>query len=144
MEERDPNSTTGFKYFKHFLFQIQKYLTTLFRPQCENKKWSKGTMYFCRDHEKSLCVIWFFVLHSKCGWERNPSKESVQECMAFIKTLMKFMTKWYDECNEKQNNQDLSEELKFFNELLLSIDEKVLNDKIKALTNNFFIFYNSV
>ena len=44
---------------------------------------------------------------------------------------MKFMTKSHYECNEKRNNQDLSEELKYFNELLSSIEEEVINDMIK-------------
>ena len=91
-------------------------------------------MYHCRDHEKSLCTIWFFVIHSKCWWEGDPSKESVQECMTFIKTLMKSITKWHDEYNEKQNDQELSEELRYYSEQLSSIDEKVINDRMKALT----------
>ena len=81
------------------------------------------------------CVQYdFFVIHSKCRWEGNPNKESVQECMTFATTLMKSITKWHDEYNEKQNNQELSEELKNYNEQLSSIDEKVINDKIKSLT----------
>ena len=76
----------------------------------------------------------FFVIHSKCWWEGNPNKESVQECMAFIKTLMKSITKWYEEYNEKQNDQELFDELKNYNDQLSSIDEKVINDKIKTLT----------
>ena len=91
-------------------------------------------MYHCRDHEKSLCTIWFFVLHSKCNWEGNSNKESVQECITFAKTLMKYITKWYEERNEKQDDQDLSEELRYFNQELSFIDEKVINDKIKSLT----------
>ena len=46
---------------------------------------------------------------------------------------MKFMTKLHYECNGKRNNQDLSEELKYFNELLSSIDEKVINDRVKTI-----------
>ena len=59
--------------------------------------------------------------------------------MAFVKILMKSITKWYDECNEKQNDQDLSEELKNYNEQLSSIDEKVINDKIKTLAYSLII-----
>ena len=72
----------------------------------------------------------FFVIHSKCWWEGNPSKENVQECMTFIKTLMNSITKWHDEYNEKQNDQELFDELKNYNDQLSSIDEKVINDKI--------------
>ena len=108
-------------------------MTTLFRPHCENYKWYKGIMYHCRDHEKSLWTMWFFVLHSKCRWEGNSNKESVQECMIFTKTLMKTITKCNEECNEKQNDQDLSEDLRYYQEQLSSIDEKVTNDKMKAL-----------
>ena len=85
-------------------------------------------MYHCTDHEKSLCTIWFFALHSKCKWEGNSSKKSVQECMTFTKTLMKSITKWNEECNKKQNYQDLFEELRYFNEQLSLIDEMVIND----------------
>ena len=73
----------------------------------------------------------FFVIHSKCWWEGNPNKESVQECMAFMKTLMNSITQWHDKYNEKQNDQELSDELNNYNEQLSSIDEKVINDKIK-------------
>ena len=96
-------------------------------------------MYLCKDHEKSLCTIWFFVPHSECWWEGNPSKESVQECMAFIRTLMKSITKWHDECNEKQIDQDLFEELRYNRELLSFIDEKVANYKLEALAYSLII-----
>ena len=76
----------------------------------------------------------FFVLHSKCWWEGNPNKESVQECMTFIKTLMNSITKWHDEYNEKQNDQDLSEEIRNYHEELSFFDEKVIDDKMKAFT----------
>ena len=79
----------------------------------------------------------FFIIHFKCWWEGNPNKESVQECMAFVTTLMKSITKWHDEYNEKQNDQELSDELNNYNEQLSSIDEKVINDKIKTLTYMF-------
>ena len=123
-----------------FLFWIQKYLTTLFRSRCENWKWNNGVMYQCRDHEKSLCTIWFFVLHPKCWWEGDWSKENVQECILFAKTLMKFITKWHNEYNEKQNDQILLIELRYYNEWLPLIDEKVINDKIKTFTY-FFYFH---
>ena len=54
--------------------------------------------------------------------------------MTFITTLMKSITKWHEEYNEKQNDQELSDELKNYNDQLSSIDEKVINDKIKTLT----------
>ena len=91
-------------------------------------------MYHCRDHGKSLWTICFLVIHFKCWWEGNPCKESVQECMTFVTTLMKSITKWHDEYNEKQNDQELSDELNSYNEQLSSIDEEVINDKIKTLT----------
>ena len=47
---------------------------------------------------------------------------------------MKSITKWHDEYNEKQNDQELSEELKNHNEQLSFIDEKVINDKMNTLT----------
>ena len=47
---------------------------------------------------------------------------------------MKFITKWHDEYNEKQNDKELSNELKDNNEQLSSIDEKVTNDRMKTLT----------
>ena len=75
----------------------------------------------------------FFVIHSKCWWEGNPSKESVQECMTFVKTLMKSITQWHYKYNEKQNDQELSENLSYYNEQLSSIDEKVINDRMKTL-----------
>ena len=52
---------------------------------------------------------------------------------------MKSITKWHVECNEKQNERDLSEELAYFNGLLSSIDEKVTNDRMKALKNSLII-----
>ena len=67
-------------------------------------------------------------------WEGNPNKESVQECMTFITTLVKSITKWHDEYNENQNDQELSDELNSYNEQLSSIDEEVINDMIKTLT----------
>ena len=76
----------------------------------------------------------FFVIHSKCWWEGNPSKESVQECMTFITTLMNFITQWHDKYNEKQNDKELSEDLRYYSEQLSTIDKKVINDRIKALT----------
>ena len=76
----------------------------------------------------------FFVIHSKCWWEGDPSKKSVQECMTFVTTLMKSITKWHDEYNEKQNDQELTEELKNYNEQLSLIDEEVINDRMKTLT----------
>ena len=90
-------------------------------------------MYHCRDHEKSLCTMWFFVLHSKCNWYGSLNKESVQECITFTKTLMMSVSKWHEERNEKQNDQNLFEELKNYNEELSSIDEKVINDRMKTL-----------
>ena len=39
-----------------------------------------------------------------------------------------------DEYNEKENDQDLSEEIKNYDEQLSSIDEKVINDRMKTLT----------
>ena len=47
---------------------------------------------------------------------------------------MKSVTKWHDEYNEMQNDQELSKELKIYNEQLSLIDEKVINDKMKTLT----------
>ena len=41
---------------------------------------------------------------------------------------MKSITKCHDEYNEKQNDQELSDELKNYNEKLSSIDEKVINN----------------
>ena len=76
----------------------------------------------------------FFVIHSKCWWEGNPNKESVQECMTFIKSLMNSITKWHEKYNEKQNDQELYEELNNYNEQLSSIDEKVIIERMKTLT----------
>ena len=70
----------------------------------------------------------FFVIHSKCWWEGNQNKESVQECMTFVTTLMKSFTKWHDEHNEKQNDIELFDELNNYNDQLSSIDAKVIND----------------
>ena len=47
---------------------------------------------------------------------------------------MKSITKWHDEYNEKQNDQDLSDELKNYNDQLSLIDEKVINNKMNTLT----------
>ena len=47
---------------------------------------------------------------------------------------MKSINKWHDEYNEKQNDQELSKELKIYNEQLSLIDENVINDKMKTLT----------
>ena len=54
--------------------------------------------------------------------------------MTFVTTLMKSITKWHDEYNEKQNDQELFDKIKNYNEQLSSIDEEVINDKIKTLT----------
>ena len=132
MEEREPCSKTDLKYFMHFISNL-KVFNYLFRPHCENYKWYKEIMYHCRDHGKSLCTLWFFVIHSKCLWEGNPSKESAQECITFVKTLMKSITKCDDECNKKQNGRKLSGWLRYYNEQLSSIDKKVINDWMKAL-----------
>ena len=133
MEEREQSSKTCLKYFLRFSSDL-KVFDYLYRDHCENYEWYNEIMYHCRDHEKSLWTIWFFVIHSKCWWEGNPNKESVQECMTFITTLMKSIIKWHDEYNEKQNEQEISEEQISYNEQLSSIDEKVTNDKIKTLT----------
>ena len=133
MEERETSSKTCLKYFLRFISNLRVF-DDKYRDHCENYKWYREIMYHCRDHGKSLCTIWFFIIHSKCWWEGNPNKESVQECMAFIKNLMKSITKWHEEYNEKQNDQELSDELKIYNEKLSSIDEEVINDKIKTLT----------
>ena len=133
MEEREQSSKTGLKYVMCFSSNL-KVFDYLYRDHCENYKWYNKVVYNCRDHGKSLCTIWFFVIHSKCWWEGNPCKESVQECMTFIATLIKSIIKWYDEHNEKQNDQELSDELNSYNEQLSSIDEEVINDKIKTLT----------
>ena len=50
---------------------------------------------------------------------------------------MNSITQWHDKYNEKQNDQELSEELRYHNEQLSSIDEEVINDKIKTLTYMF-------
>ena len=47
---------------------------------------------------------------------------------------MNSIAKWHEEYNEKQNDQELSEELKNYHEQLSSIDEKVINDRMKTLT----------
>ena len=52
---------------------------------------------------------------------------------------MKSITKWHDECNEKQSDQDLSEEIKNYHEQLSSIDEKVANYKLEALAYSLII-----
>ena len=133
MEERELSCKTVLKYFMRFVSNV-KVFDYLYRDHCENYKWYNEVMYNCRDHGKSLCTIWFFVIRSKCLWEGNSNKESVQECMTFFKTLMKSIIKWHDEYNEKQNDQELSDELNKYNEQLSSIDKKVINDKIKTLT----------
>ena len=127
MEESETSCKTGLKYFLRFSSDL-KVFDYLYRDQCENYKWNKGAVYFCGDHGKSLCTIWFFVIHSKCWWEGNPSKESVQECSTFITTMMKSIIKWHDEYNENQNDRELFDELKNYNEQLSSIDEEVIND----------------
>ena len=133
MEKWELSSKTGLKYFLRFSSDV-KMFDYLYRDQCENYEWYNKVMYHCRDHGKSLCTIWFFVIHSKCWWKGNPSKESVQECMTFATTLMNSITKWNDEYNENQNDKELSDELNSYNEQLSSIDEEVINDKIKTLT----------
>ena len=133
MEEREHSSKTGLKYFMRFISNLNVF-DYLYRDHCENYEWYNKVMYNCRYHGKSLCTIWFFVLHSKCLWEGNPSKVSVQECMTFVKTLMKSIIKWHDEYNEKQNDQELSENLSYYNEQLSLFDEKVINDRMKTLT----------
>ena len=133
MEERELSSKTGLKYFLRFISDLNVF-DYLYRDHCENYEWYNEVMYNCRDHGKSLCTIWFFVIHSKCWWEGDSSKESVQECMTFIKTLMKSITKWHYEYNEKQNDQELSWWLRYYNQQLSSINKKVINDKIKTLT----------
>ena len=136
MEEREHSCKTCLKCFLRFSSDL-KVFDYLYRDQCKNYKWCKKIIYHWRDHGKSLCAIWFFVIHSKCWWEGNPSKESVQECMTFVTTLMKSITKWHEEYNEKQNDQELSDEQNSYNEQLSSIDEEVINDKRKALTYMF-------
>ena len=133
MEKRELSSKTGLKYVMCFISNLKGF-DYLYRDQCENYKWCKKIMYNWRDHGKSLCAIWFFVIHSKCWWEGNSNKESVQECMIFVTTLIKSITKWHEEYNENQNDQKLSDELNSYNEQLSSIDEEVINDKIKTLT----------
>ena len=59
--------------------------------------------------------------------------------MTFAKILVNSITKLYEECNEKQNDQDLSEELKNYNEQLSSIDEKVINDRMKTFAYSLII-----
>ena len=76
----------------------------------------------------------FFVIHSKCWWEGNSNKESVQECVIFINTLMNSITQWHEKYNEKQNDKELSEDLRYYSEQLSTIDKKVINDRMKALT----------
>ena len=132
MEEREHSSKTGLKYFILFISNL-KVFEFFNRSHCENYKWNKGAVYFCGDHGKSLCSIWYFVLHFECRWEGTPSKESVQECMAFVKTLMKTITKCDNEGNEKQNDQDISGWQRYFHKQLSSIDEKVINDRMKTL-----------
>ena len=133
MEERELGSKTGLKYFIHFIPNL-KVFDYLYREYCENYKWYNEVMYKCKDHGKSLCTIWFFVLHSKCWWEGNPNKESVQECITFVKTLMKSIIKLHEECNEKQNDQYLSDWLIYIHKRFSSINKKVINDNMKALT----------
>ena len=135
MEERELISKTGLKYFILFISNLRVF-DFLYRDHCKNYEWYNKVMYHCRDHGKSLCTIWFFVIHSKCWWEGNPNKESVQECMTFIKTLMKSITQWHGKYNEKQNNKELSEDLRYYSEQLSSIDEKVINNKMKTLHIN--------
>ena len=132
MEGRELNSKTGLKYFLRFSSDL-KVFDYLYRDHCENYKWSKGATYFWGDHGKSLCTIWFFVLHFECRWEGTPSKESVQECMTFVKTLMKTITKCDNEGNEKQNDQDIFGWQRYFHKQLSSIDEKVINSRMKTL-----------
>ena len=45
---------------------------------------------------------------------------------------MKSITQWHDNYNEKKNDQELSEELKYYHEELSFFDENVINDKMKA------------
>ena len=132
MEERELSSKTGLKYFNLFISNL-KVFDFFNRSHCENYKWSKGAVYFCGDHGKSLCSIWFLVLHFECRWEGNTSKESVQECMTFVKTLMKTITKCDNESNEKQNDQYLSGWKRSFQRRLSSINKNVINDKMKTL-----------
>ena len=67
MEERETSSKIGLKYFMRFSSDL-KVFDYLYRDHCENYKWYNKAMYNCRDHGKSLCTIWFFVIHSKCWW----------------------------------------------------------------------------
>ena len=131
MEERETSSKTGLKYFLHFSLDL-KVFDYLYRDQCENYEWYNKIMYHWRDHGKSLCTIWFFVIHSKCWWEGNPSKESVKECMTFVTTLMKSIIKLHDGCIENQNGRKLSGWLRYYNEQLSWIYKKVINDRMKA------------
>ena len=133
MEEREHSCKTGLKYFSLIISNLTVF-DYLYRDHCENYEWYKKIMYHCRYHGKSLCTIWFVVIHSKCWWEGNPSKESIQECMTFTKTLIKSITKFNDACNENQNDPDLSDKLEYFNEVLSSIYEKVISDRMKTLT----------
>ena len=132
MEGREQSSKAGLKYYFLFISNL-KVFEFFNRSHCENYKWNKWATYFCGDHGKSLCSIWFFVLHFECRWEGNPSKESVQECMAFVKTLMKTITKCDNEGNEIQNDQEISGWQRSFQRRLLSIDRKVINDMMKTL-----------
>ena len=125
MEESEQITTIDLKYFKILnriiLFDIS------FRSHWENKEWSKGAKNFCKDHEKSLCTIWYFSFHSRWRWEGITDKESIQECIAFIKILMKSITEWHEDYEEISNDQEFSEELRNYYEISLSLNENVSN-----------------
>ena len=87
--------------------------------------WSCDAKFFCKDHEKALWIVWFFVLHIKCKLEGGINRECIHESFSNIKSQMKCITDWLDEDKESKSNLKLVIDLKYYNKLVSSINNQV-------------------
>ena len=93
-----------------------------------NKAWKGNTEHFCRDHKKTLWSIWLLVFHTKWNWDISNSKECIQDAVKFIKRLFKSIIEWSEESEDSFIKDDITLKIKYYNDLLSDIDEKVIKN----------------
>ena len=133
MEEKDPGCTIVLQYFKPCYLRFKNiwlfYLDLIVKTRNEEKE-----QYIFAEIIRNHCVQYDFLYFTpSVDGKETQAKRVFENALHLPKLWLSLSKKWHDECSEKQNDQDLPEELRNNRELLFSIEEKVINDKMNVL-----------
>ena len=109
----------------HIYCNISSHNDIFISNKWENDSWLRSEVHFCKDHMIKLCNIWFISFHIKCSCKNDTSKQNVNECLQFVKTVLKSIIECKQLAKREINSKEFSSVMKHFCDWITSIEEKV-------------------